>query len=111
VVLGLAGGNVTFAECGSFLNVDALYGIKVICKLVPTYRTGEIAVLIQGHWQWITNALDRFWASDPDIHQVLGLCDSCGVLYQLGVCDDEVVWTDHFSNKAFYNSSAVIGNM
>jgi hypothetical protein len=107
-IIELAGGRKAFSNCGSFLNVDALYGIKMMRKQVPAYREHDISLFLDTHTQWLFSQLDAFWVSEPGIHQVLGLCDSCGVLYQLGVCGDDVEWTDHFSNTAFYNSASVI---
>jgi hypothetical protein len=52
-------------------------------RQVPAHCKAEIDDLLLAHAEWLEAKLPGFWDAAPDIHQVLGLCDDCGVLYQI----------------------------
>jgi len=94
-----------------YLELDALYALKVARDLVPDYRTAAIEQaldrfidLVNRYWaQWGTRLLDLH----P--HWLLAIAGTFGLLQQhrgRQLLDDRS-WTDIFSDRRFYRTEAV----
>lgn len=93
----------------SFFDLDALYGLWYMKSLTPDYRKLDIKKAADnlGNF-WITN-YKSFLESDPDMHAVVALAGTFGLLQKMLPCRfyDEKQWSDIFSDIRFYRTDLV----
>ena len=92
-----------------YLDLDALYGLKFFRTQVPNYRKADIDETIRKSGKAIMASYYKFMNSDPDLHQVLGLVGSIGLLQQHdgATYRDSIKWTDIFSDPRLYQTDKV----
>ncbi|MGN6555329.1 MAG: glycoside hydrolase family 88/105 protein [Verrucomicrobiota bacterium] len=94
---------------GSYMELDALYGLAYMRSLVPQYRTAEILEAARRHGRGLVQEWPGFIAHQPPVHVLLGAVGAFGLLQQLlpDTFVDEVRWTDIFSDPRLYQTAAV----
>jgi len=110
-ILSLQGsaGNFAGGTLGNYINLDALYGLRYMKSLAPTYKTAEIEAAAVKHAQWVNANLDPYLAGNPNLHALMATVGDLGLLNQLlpTRCPDTVAWTDIFTAPKFYQTAAV----
>jgi hypothetical protein len=95
----------------SYLELDALYALHYMQKLVPGYRKGDVDAALDRY----AAATDAWWTAHQDYaytwdpHRVLAAIGCFGLLQQFRPEDypDTNTWTDIFTHKPFYDTAAV----
>ncbi|HBO45170.1 MAG TPA: hypothetical protein DD670_14835, partial [Planctomycetaceae bacterium] len=109
-ILTMAASNGSFGGIG-YLNLDAMYGLKYMHSLAPTYRTADIDALVVKHGQWLAANLDSYLAGNPNAHSLLACVGDLGLMNQLAphLYPDSTgaSWTDIFTDPRFYQTAAV----
>ena len=92
-----------------YLELDALYALKYMSELEPNYRKNDIEKSIKKYMvlvdEYYNNSKDELFSQHP--HMILGIAGCFGLLYQLGFLDDDIEWTDIFSNINLYKTKEV----
>jgi len=100
----------------SYLNLDALYGLKLMGRQRPGYRSREIAAAVDRFGRWFADHFAEFIESRPTAHATLAATGSAGLLGQLApdLFPDATApsprapgWTDIFTDTALYRTAEV----
>lgn len=115
-VLGLQLPNYRWHQSDSehvigYLDMDALYALKYMSKLVPNYKTDEIHQAVNNY----SNLFITYWENYADAllklhpHYILAAVSTFGLLNQFYPerFVDNVPWTDIFSDIRFYQTAKV----
>ena len=96
-------------EYGSYLELDALYGLVLMGSHAPGYRRVEILTAARRHGAELTARWPSWLAREPDLHDLLAVVGTFGLLQQLlpGEYVDEARWTDIFSDPRLCRTAAV----
>lgn len=104
-------GNNPGRDYMSYLELDALYALKYMHTLEPTYRKDDIQKAVREYGENVIEywkkQLDEVLSMHP--HKILSVVGTFGLLqYHLPemFCDD-VKWTDIFSDRRFYRTDLV----
>lgn len=110
-ILSMQAADGRFASMGSYLNLDALYGLRYMQSLATNYRPADIDQAVVKHSQWVAASLDGFLAANPSVHSLMAVVGDLGLMNQLAPtrCPDStgVTWTDIFTDPRFYQTAAV----
>jgi len=94
-----------------YMDLDALYGLKYMRSLSPTYRTAEINNAVTTFGQWLNGNFNSFLAGNPTMHETLAKVGAFGLLNQLSPTQfpdsTGVHWTDIFTDQKLYQTAAV----
>ncbi len=106
----VAGGRFGGNNSG-YMDLDALYGLKYMRSLSPTYRTAEIDTAVTTFGQWLNGNINSFLAGNPTLHEVLSKVGAFGLLNQLSPTQfpdsTGAHWTDIFTDQKLYQTAAV----
>ena len=106
----VAGGRFGGNNSG-YMDLDALYGLKYMRSLAPTYRTTDINNAVTTFGQWLNGNSSSFLAGNPTMHEVLAKVGGFGLLNQLSPTQfpdsTGVHWTDIFTDQKLYQTAAV----
>jgi len=94
---------------GSYMELDALYGLAYMSSLTPQYRHADILDAARRHGRGLVEQWPAFLARKPDLHVLLGAVGAFGLLQQLlpETFVDDARWTDIFSDPRFYRTRQV----
>lgn len=94
---------------GSYMELDALYGLVYMGSLVPSHRRGDIAAAAQRHAAALLTRWPEYLARNPRQHDILALVGTFGLHQQLNPdrFRDSQRWTDIFSDPKLYRTAAV----
>ncbi len=108
-ILAMQQSDGSWLQYGSYMELDALYGLAYMSSLAPTYRRQEILKAVAKHGRGLNKAWPAFLSRKPDLHVLLGAVGAFGLLQQWlpDIYYDNVNWTDIFSDKRFYQTGAV----
>ena len=96
---------------GGYMNLDALYGLKLMRQAAPGYRESDCNHAIIRHGRLLVRHLDTYFDQQPSAHSVLAVVGNFGLLQQLAperFTDSQGRrWSDIFSDPRFYLAAAV----
>jgi hypothetical protein len=94
-----------------YMDLDALYGLKYMRTLAPSYRTAEINSAVTTFGTWLNGSINGFLAGNPTMHEVLSKVGAFGLLNQLSPTlfpdSTGAQWTDIFTDQKLYQTAAV----
>jgi hypothetical protein len=94
-----------------YMDLDALYGLKYMRSLSPSYRTAEINTAVQNFGQYLAGNINSFLAGGPTMHETLAKVGAFGLLNQLNPTlfpdSTGAQWTDIFTDQKLYQTAAV----
>jgi Concanavalin A-like lectin/glucanases superfamily/Dockerin type I domain len=94
-----------------YMDLDALYGLKYMRSLDPSYRTTEIDQAVLKYGLWLNGDINSFLAGTPTLHETLSRVGSFGLLNQLAPTlfpdSTGAHWTDIFTDPKLYQTAAV----
>jgi hypothetical protein len=106
----VAGGRFGGNNSG-YMDLDALYGLKYMRTLAPTYRTTDINNAVTTFGTWLNGSIGGFLAGNPTMHEVLSKVGAFGLLNQLSPAQfpdsTGAEWTDIFTDQKLYLTSQV----
>lgn len=98
-------------EIGSYMHLDALYGLKYMRSLAPDYRRDEIDAAVEKFAKLLAESYREFLDKQPVAHHVLSLAGAMGLVNQLRpdlFPDSEgKQWSDIFTSPDLYRVRAV----
>ena len=104
-------GNFHGHSVGSYLNLDALYGLKLMRKLTPNYREADCMRTVMKHAHFLIKGLDSYFQQQPHAHSVLALVGNFGLLQQLApqqfIDTKAAIWSDIFTDSRLYLTAEV----
>jgi hypothetical protein len=108
-ILALQKPSGVWGSFGSYLELDALYGLAFMSSLAPEHRRADIIEAAHRHGCGLIAQWPTFLAKKPDLHVLLGAVGGFGLLQQLlpDAFVDDVCWTDIFSDARLYQTTAV----
>lgn len=108
-ILALPKPDASWLHYGSYMELDALYGLTYMSSLAPGHRREDILLAAQRHGQGLLREWPAFLAGRPDLHVLLGAAGAFGLLNQLlpDIYHDVRPWTDIFSDRRLYQTAAV----
>lgn len=108
-ILAMQRPNGKWIGTGSYLDLDALYGLAYMRELAPDHRPDDIRAAANRHGDLLSDMLSHYLATGPDTHQLLARVSTLGLLQQLlpDRFKDAVFWTDIFSDIRLYDTKAV----
>ena len=94
---------------GSYMELDALYGLVYMSSLAPDYRNADILQAARRHGNGLTGRWPGFIGAKPPLHVLLGAVGAFGLLQQLlpETYLADTRWSDIFSDTRFYQTAAV----
>ena len=94
-----------------YMDLDALYGLKYMHSLTPTYRSAEIDQAAEVFGTWLNGSISSFLAGNPTMHETLSKVGAFGLLNQLrpDLFPDSTGahWTDIFTDPKLYLTAQV----
>lgn len=106
----VAGGRFGGNNSG-YMDLDALYGLKYMRSLAPTYRTNDVNNAVTTFGTWLNGNISGFLAGNPTMHETLAKVGGFGLLNQLSPAQfpdsSGVHWTDIFTDDKLYQTATV----
>ena len=108
-ILDLQSSKGSWKEYGTYMELDALYGLVYMGSLAPQYRRTGIIQAARRHGRGLVEEWPAFQARKPDLHVTLGAVGAFGLLQQLlpDTFVDDACWTDIFSDIRLYQTMRV----
>ncbi|HPO12032.1 MAG TPA: hypothetical protein PLI09_01200 [Candidatus Hydrogenedentes bacterium] len=108
-ILALQRADGSWLSFGSYLDLDALYGLSFMHSLAPDHRANDVRGAVRRYGDLALARYAPYLAGTPDTHHVLGTIGGLGLLHQLDPerFHDTVKWSDIFSDARFYDTQSV----
>lgn len=108
-ILALQKEDGSWLSFGSYLDLDALYGLAYMRSLAPNHRPDEVRDAVHRYGTLALEKYPRYLAGKPDTHHLLGTIGGLGLLNQLDSerFYDTVKWSDIFSDVRLYDTASV----
>lgn len=94
-----------------YMDLDALYGLKYMSSLSPTYRADEVTQAAEDFGTYLAGSINSFLAAEPTLHETLAKVSGFGVLHQLlpeqFPDSTGVAWSDIFTDARMYATADV----
>jgi hypothetical protein len=108
-ILAMQKSDGNWLRYGSYLELDALYGLAYLGSLAPEDRRAEAMEAARRHGQGLYTRWPGWRARGTDAHDLLAVVSTIGLLQQLlpGEYVDDARWTDIFSDPRLCRTAAV----
>ena len=108
-ILALQKDDGSWLSFGSYLDLDALYGLAYMCSLAPDHRAEDVRSAVRHYGDLAVARFSSYLARNPDTHHLLGTVGGLGLLNQLDPerFRDSAKWTDIFSDRRLYDTCSV----
>ena len=110
-IIEMQGSSGDFGSIGNYINLDALYALRYMGSLAPSYRVVDVRNAVEEHGQWLAANLNSYLASNPGAHSLMAVVGELGLMNQLApdLFPDSTgaVWTDIFTDPKFCRTADV----
>lgn len=108
-ILALQRKDGSWLSFGSYLDLDALYGLSFMHSLAPDHRPGDVHGAVRRYGDLALVKYPPCLARKPDTHHLLGTIGGLGLLQQLDPerFHDTIKWSDIFSDVRLYDTRSV----
>ncbi len=108
-ILALQKPDGSWLSYGNYMELDALYGLCMMRALAPEHRREEVLGAARRHGRGLAARWPQILRRKPTLHALLGTVGAFGLLNQMlpETYRDNVRWTDIFSDRRLYQTSAV----
>lgn len=108
-ILDLQKEDGSWLSFGSYLDLDALYGLTYMRSLAPNHRADDLHRAVHSYGDLAVEKFAPYLDRHPDTHHLLGTVGGLGLLNQLlpERFYDVVQWTDIFSDLRLYDTQSV----